>query len=283
MEADQVRLDFQLLFAKGRIAAHVDGRRPALPGDKSAAAIDARRRQQRVNAGHVRGGKAKPSAAARPVRHNAANTIGLRQQTAGVIDLPGGDLPPDARTGNDFSPADDRLDNLQIHAAGAGQFGQYVDGARAVAAETEIGAFDHGPRGQLVSHHPLKKLAVGQGQQRFVRGIGDEAIHAQLRQQLRFAIGPGQRPWRPLRPQQPRRVRIEGENDRGAAHVPRQREQTLHESRVSQMNAVEVADGQCPAAYFGGRRGEFPEKFHASIIRPAAPTVNRVRGGRSVI
>ena len=155
---------------------------------------------------------------------------------------------------------------------------QHVDRAGSVVAEEEIGAFDHRLRLQRVGHNLLKKLIRRKLQQRFVGGIGDRRVDTQFGQQFRFAVGPRQRRRRLLRAQNPHRMRIEREHHRRSADCFGLCQQSLHNPRMPQVHAVEVANRHSAAADDFGQVRKIAQQFHDINLRTGPRSDNLMHG-----
>ena len=81
-----------------------------------------------------------------------------------------------------------------------------------------------------------------------VRGIDQEGVHSHLGEDFDLSLDPEQRFGGGLRPKQSHRRRIEGEHDGRPVDLLRHRPQSLHQPRMTQVDAVEVADGNRAAA-----------------------------------
>ncbi len=101
-------------------------------------------------------------------------------------------------------------------------------------------------------------------EQSFVGGIGDDGIDAERGEELCFAIGPGERRRRLIGTEDADGVRIESENDGGAAALVRFGEQALDDLLVALMDAVEITNGDGAAASGIGQSGEVANEVHGS-------------------
>ena len=118
---------------------------------------------------------------------------GRREQMAGLFHTAGGNQLADSRTGNHLAVDLDRRHDFQLDVGLGGELAQGLDRSLPIVAEKEIRAFDNRLGGQRRHHDRVEKISRAQGQQRFVGRIGNHGVDAQLLQQFRLAIGPGQR------------------------------------------------------------------------------------------
>ena len=135
-------------------------------------------RQQRVDAGEVRRGKADLRPAAGAVRDHAANAVRLREQPVGSADVAGGDQLPDARAGDDRAVDLHRRHDVERDAGRGRQLPQPVDRAFAIVAEVKVRSFDHRLGRERAADDPLEKVLGREVEQRFVGRIGDDPIDA---------------------------------------------------------------------------------------------------------
>ena len=129
-------------------------------------------------------------------------------------------------------------------------------------AEEEVGALDHGPCGQPLADDVVEELAGLQFEKRLVGRIDHRGVHAQLGQDFDLPFQPDERLGSGLRPKDAHRRRIEREHHGRPAHPPGHRPQSLEQPRMTEMHAVEIADGHGAAAKCLGEIVETAEELH---------------------
>ena len=119
---------------------------------------------------------------------------------------------------------------------------------RPVVAEEEVAALDHSPRLETAPNDLVEEFLRFQLQESQIGRIGHHRVDAQFLQELGLPLGQGQGGGSLLRPEQPRRVRIERQDHGRAAQTPGHGQESLDNPRMPQMHSVEVANRDGTAA-----------------------------------
>ena len=119
---------------------------------------------------------------------------------------------------------------------------------------------------QAVDNHLLEKLLWLKPQQLAGRRAGDDGVHAQLGQQLRLAFNPSERRGRLVGPQQPHRMRLEGEHDTRSAQCPSGLSQPRNQCRMPAVHAIKIADRNSPTPKFFRQLGPCAKKLQRRLL-----------------
>ncbi len=115
-----------------------------------------------------------------------------------------------------------------------------------------------------VADDVVEELAGLEFEKRLAGRIDHRGIDAQLGEDFDFSLDPEERFGGGLRPEDPHRRRIEGEHHGRTADPLGHRPQTLHQPRMTEMHAVEVADRHGAAAKCCGKIVQTAEKLHGT-------------------
>ena len=120
-------------------------------------------------------------------------------------------------------------------------------------AEEEVRAFDHRPAAQTAANDLVEELAGLQPQQGEIGGVDQDGIDAQPAEQLDPAIHRHQRLGRGIGPQNTHRRRVEREHHGRPRRAAGHRREPLDQPRMTQVDAVEIADRHGAARSASGK------------------------------
>src|SRR5690606_30902052 len=235
------------------------------------------KRKEAAPHGEVGGGKAPGTAPLVAVDHPALEGEGPAQQRRGAVEVAPGEEFTNSRAADPLAVRLDVVDRRDAEAVSAAQRGQeyYVPGP--ALAEAEIGAdddvADDEPGDQYVADEILRRgRRQGPAEARAV-----DAIDARVKQQLAVVPGAGQSRRRGVGREVVARIGFEGKHGGRHAVGTRALDHSPDHLPVTEMHAVEVADGGHPGAALEAVRAAAKLEY---AHETAAPGRQPIQSGR---
>src|SRR5579863_3471670 len=282
---EEMRLETEIAAANGGPGAEIGDAvvpldRSRAPFDADAHGIDAARRAEIVAQAQIGGGKADRTTAPVAGLDASFDFEGMAQQPRRLARFAPGQIPANSRRGEDGAVARrNRLQHAHAEAMVLSLLLQERGVAAALVAEMEVvpddyvaGAkpLDQEAADEILSTHLRERsIEMQHGQQIDAQGFDAVRLGAERRQPKRWRLG-----MKILNG-----MRLEGHERQRCAHATRGLAGEIDDRAMTQVDAVEIADGDHGAAVGCGGLGRMAKNAHERRSEPSAHSRERAAQG----